>query len=348
VADFLAGFARAGYAEKTQHDKRRAVVPFVRWQRDARIAVADLDEACVDAFLARPSRRRCKYRDPAQAALRQFLAHLRLVGVVAPRSADTSSASALVRRYLDHLRDGRGLCPRSLEVYAPFVRAFVVAQRLPETGSALDAAGVRRYLLDHSRSRSFSSVRLLAAALRSFRGLLDRGDQRLVSSARRTQRSSNAAAARCGCWTTGAGPSPKARPTRCGRFGVLYASASRSRGVRGALHQSPGAAVAATAAWERRRAAHRAQLEVCRARLVTFPLSSPRAAVLLDVAERAISTFVEDQSDELRARLATYDVIGALQVRARLRALDFDPANTGSRSSSRRRKRSNSTGARAR
>jgi integrase len=100
--------------------------------------------------------------------LHQFLAHLRLVGVVAPRCADPSPASVLVRRYLDHLRDGRGLCPRSIEVYSPFVRAFVVAQQLPERGSALDAAGVRSYLLDHGRSRSFSWVRLLAAALRSF------------------------------------------------------------------------------------------------------------------------------------------------------------------------------------
>ena len=58
---------------------------------------------------------------------------------------------------------------------------------------------------------------------------------------------------------------------------------------------------------------------------MTFPLVSPRAAVLLDVGEHAISTFVYDGLDALPARLATYDVIGALQIRARLCALGFDP-----------------------
>lgn len=74
----------------------------------------------------------------------------------------------LVRRYLDHLRDAQGLCRRSIEVYSPFVRAFVVAQKLPESVAALDALAVRSYLLDRSHSRSGSFVRLLTATLRSF------------------------------------------------------------------------------------------------------------------------------------------------------------------------------------
>jgi hypothetical protein len=62
-----------------------------------------------------------------------------------------------------------------------------------------------------------------------------------------------------------------------------------------ALHPSPAAVEAASAAWELRRAAHRAELaRLPRALLVTFPLLSPRAAVLLDVGEHAISTFVHD------------------------------------------------------
>jgi integrase/recombinase XerD len=61
-----------------------------------------------------------------------------------------------------------GFAPRSIEVYSPFVRAFVVAQRLPETVLALNASAIRSYLLGHSRTRSVSVVKLLAAALRSF------------------------------------------------------------------------------------------------------------------------------------------------------------------------------------
>ena len=44
LTQFLATLATAGYAEKTQHDKRRLIVPFIRWARDARIAVADLTQ----------------------------------------------------------------------------------------------------------------------------------------------------------------------------------------------------------------------------------------------------------------------------------------------------------------
>jgi site-specific recombinase XerD len=55
-----------------------------------------------------------------------------------------------------------------LEVYAPFVRAFIAAQWLPKGLAALDAVVVRRYLLEHGRNRSVPYVKLLRAALRSF------------------------------------------------------------------------------------------------------------------------------------------------------------------------------------
>lgn len=94
------------------------------------------------------------------------------------------------------------------------------------------------------------------------------------------------------------------------------------------LRPDPAAVEAVRAEWDRRRAAHRAELaRLSRALLVTFPLTCPRAAVLLDVGEHAISTFVDDGLDALRARLSTYDIIGALQVRARLRDLGFDPGH---------------------
>lgn len=124
-----------------------------------------------------------------------------------------------------------------------------------------------------------------------------------------------------------------------GRWTVAEEAADTIRQVRSALRErlalarrhvslrpDPAALEAARSEWERSRAAHRADLaRMSRALLVTFPLTCPRAAVLLDVGEHAIRTFVDDGLDELRARLSTYEVIGALQVRARLRALDFDP-----------------------
>lgn len=169
LAEFLAKLARAEYTEETQQAKRRLIVPFIHWARDKGLAVADLDEARVSTFLAGPSRRRCKRGDPEQSALLQFLEHLRVAGVAPPcRCSEPSSTEYFIRRYLDHLHSDRGLCARSIEVYSPFVRAFVTVQRLPEHVTSLDASTIRGYLLAGTRNRSVSFVRLLTAALRSF------------------------------------------------------------------------------------------------------------------------------------------------------------------------------------
>jgi integrase len=161
---FVANLAKAGYAEKTQHDKERLIVPFIRWVREVGIADHEVNKSCVDAFLACPSRRRYKHR----TALQQFLEHLRNVELVPQRRLEPTPADVLFQRYSDYLRDKQGLSPHSITVYTPFVRAFVVAQSLPENAASVDAVAVRYHILDHSRNRSFSSVRLLAAALRSF------------------------------------------------------------------------------------------------------------------------------------------------------------------------------------
>lgn len=161
---FLATLAKAGYAAATQHGKELLIRPFLRWVRKAGIAAAEIDESCVDAFLACPSRRRYSHR----TALQQFLEHLRLVEAVRRPGSKPSAADVLVQRYVNHLRDRRGLSHHSIAVYAPFARAFVAEKGLPDNAVALDALAVRRHQLDHGRDRSFSSVRLLAASLRSF------------------------------------------------------------------------------------------------------------------------------------------------------------------------------------
>jgi integrase/recombinase XerD len=166
---FLATLAMAGYVETTQHEKRRLIVRFIRWAGKAGFGGADLDESRVAAFLSRPSRRRWHHGDSERVALRQFLEHLRKAGASPlPCPVVPSSDEVLIRRYLEHLRGDRGLCPRSIEVYEPFARAFVKTQGLPERLDALDAPAVRAQLLDYSRGHSVSSVKLLAAALRSF------------------------------------------------------------------------------------------------------------------------------------------------------------------------------------
>lgn len=63
-----------------------------------------------------------------------------------------------------------------------------------------------------------------------------------------------------------------------------------------------------------------------RALLVAFPPESPRAAALVDVGAHEVWTFVGDEElADLRARLERYEVLGAIEIRALLHALGFDP-----------------------
>ncbi len=124
-----------------------------------------------------------------------------------------------------------------------------------------------------------------------------------------------------------------------GRWAVADAAAETVRQVRSTLRErlalvrlhasmrpDPAALKATRAEWERKRAAHGAELaRMSRAILVAFPRARPRAAALLDVARHTIATFVDEHLDDLRARLATYEILGGVDIRALLRALDFEP-----------------------
>jgi hypothetical protein len=94
-----------------------------------------------------------------------------------------------------------------------------------------------------------------------------------------------------------------------------------------AARQTPEAIAATRADWERRRAENGALLAgLSRALLVTFPLDTPRAAaLLLDVGEHEITTFTDDDFSDLRQRLGAYDILGGINIRARLRALNVAP-----------------------
>jgi excisionase family DNA binding protein len=80
------------------------------------------------------------------------------------------------------------------------------------------------------------------------------------------------------------------------------------------------------AEWEQRRAARGAELaRLSRALIVAFPAAQPQAAAILDVGKHELETFVGEELAGLRLRLGAYEVLGAMDVRALLRALGFDP-----------------------
>lgn len=164
VDAWMAALAKAGYAAKTRSTKRWLIRSFIRWAESRAVPVGGVDEECIRRFLAHRSRR----RDGHRTALRQFLTYLRAVGAVPTTTSPASPLELLFRRYLDHLRANQGLSFHSVAVYRPFVRNFIVAQRLPEKAAELEPLMIHRYLVEQSRDRSGSFVRLLVAAVRSF------------------------------------------------------------------------------------------------------------------------------------------------------------------------------------
>lgn len=170
IGAFLKTLTSLRYVETTRQAKRRSLERFVGWIQDSHRPACALDERCVSAYLESVPRK--KRRKGERATLLQFLEHLRCGGEVPPRNdPPPSPADILLGRYQQHLRRGRGLSERSISVYSPFVREFIVEQGLgcvPSLGEFLDAVAVRRHLLDRARDRSSESTRLLATALRSF------------------------------------------------------------------------------------------------------------------------------------------------------------------------------------
>ncbi len=77
---------------------------------------------------------------------------------------------------------------------------------------------------------------------------------------------------------------------------------------------------------ERERSAHARQLAAMRRVLVyAFPAKRPQALALVDVEKREVTTFLKDEIPLAIARLADYEIIGAVEIRALLRALAVDP-----------------------
>jgi len=179
AASFLDDLGAAGYAPRAVARRRTIVMAFVRWTQAKRVALQDLTEAHVAAFVKRRPQRREARRE--RAALRKFLAHVRARGTPAPPgSTPVSPAEAVAQRYVAFLRRDRGLAENSILVYAPCARDFLT-DRLEKAGGlaldALDAEAVRVFLLERVAHRSPESSRLLTISLRSLlRFLFLRGE----------------------------------------------------------------------------------------------------------------------------------------------------------------------------
>lgn len=171
VESFVRDLHAAGYVPSTILQKQRIATTFAAWLGSERVSVAAVDDAHAAAFLDRAGKRSRSRHAHERAAVRGFLRHLRGLPGPTPRRPERDPSAAIVMRYAEHLRAERGLSARSVEVYLPYVDAFLKSQGTAEgcfDPRSLDAQGVRDYLLDRTRGRSSGYAKLVAASMRSF------------------------------------------------------------------------------------------------------------------------------------------------------------------------------------
>ena len=121
---FTTSLIEQGYADETVRLKLRLLTNFGQWLRRNNLAVTNLDERLVEAFLKRKQR---VHRGDLRT-LQQFLDHLRKHDVVPARNlaCDRSPLADILNRYEKHLRTERGLVTVTIRRYLPFVRKFLL------------------------------------------------------------------------------------------------------------------------------------------------------------------------------------------------------------------------------
>ena len=172
VESFLKHLRSMGYAKRTLCGKRTTAESFARWSKRQHVAIEDLNESHLAAFVKRSGQRLKAGAAYELAVLRPFLDYVRAeAGVVAaPSRIAPSVASQIEQRYRDYLRTERGLTETSVCVYLPLIHDFLTALEA-KTGCVstqrLDALIVKDFLLDRVGDRSSEYCRLLATAMRS-------------------------------------------------------------------------------------------------------------------------------------------------------------------------------------
>lgn len=179
IAGFLTHLQTAGYTDGTRRAKRPVAQAFARWTQRRRIAVHELNDSHIAAFVRRKRHARVKVERAVLSRLLTYLRH-EVGGQGPPTPPEASPIDGLLQPYVYYLRHTRGLAENSVHVYAPFIRDFLRDQVVRSGGvsvDAFDATTLRSFLIDRARDRSSEYGRLLATALRSFcRFLFFKGD----------------------------------------------------------------------------------------------------------------------------------------------------------------------------
>ncbi len=150
---FTTSLIEQGYADETVRLKLQLLTNCGQWLRRKNLAVTNLDERLVDAFLKRKHR---VHRGDSKT-LQQFLDYLRRHNVVPARNlaCARSLLADILNRYETYLRTERGLVTDTIRGYLPFVHKFLLERfrGRPFLLKAVKASDISDFVLRHSRSR---------------------------------------------------------------------------------------------------------------------------------------------------------------------------------------------------
>jgi len=128
VDAFERSLAEVGYASSTVRTIRWCLGDFGRWMQRSDVAVDDLDEGVIEAFLNERQRQGRLHRSH-RSTVRYLLECLREQGIVRlptpEATSELSPTAKLLRQYEQYLREERGLAEATAVGYRPYALRFV-------------------------------------------------------------------------------------------------------------------------------------------------------------------------------------------------------------------------------
>lgn len=176
LESFADAMRSAGYAQVTTLQYVLTAVHVTEWAESQKIALAELNEANIEAFRDHlsvcecprvPARSRKRSRRIATQA-RRFLGHLRETGSVrpAPSPTDLTPQPTLLVGFNAWMRQHRGARPATLCSYGRIITDAI--QELGNDPSRYEAANLRAFVVDRSKRHGRSKAKLVVTALRMF------------------------------------------------------------------------------------------------------------------------------------------------------------------------------------
>jgi len=171
LSPFAASLMEDGYADATMRSKLWLLADFGQWLGRSGLAVTNLDERLVEAFIA-DKRRTGRVHRGSRKTVRQFLDHLRERNVVrdVKPTRNESPLADILNRYEKHLRSERGLATATIINYLPFARKFLVDRfgEGPFPVREVRSSDISAFVLRHAQTMSCRRAQLMTTAFRSF------------------------------------------------------------------------------------------------------------------------------------------------------------------------------------